>query len=360
MNKKIKMYYKRNVYRALALIILMVVNTLSGAGKRIGALTNSGPDHSKGKLQFTVMQFNIWQEGTQVENGFSGIVGAIVQYHPDFVSLVEVRNYKGVDFFKRLRDSLYAKGLTYYANTSNDNGMLSKYPIDEFTQDGELPSMHKIVVKIGKVQLAIYSSHLDYTHYAEYLPRGYDGSGNGKLPTGPETDVQKILAEDAGSTRPQAIATFIEDAKKESAKGRAVILAGDFNEASHLDWTEKVKHLYDHNGAVVPWPSSRILYANNFKDSYRVIYPDELAYPGFTWVVANPWIKDADERDRIDFIYYLDNGKIRPVRSILIGPDYSYVGTQLIKENGKDEVSITNSVWPSDHRALLTTFICKG
>ena len=42
---------------------------------------------------FKVLQFNIWQEGTVVENGFDAVADEIVRSDADFVTLSEVRNY---------------------------------------------------------------------------------------------------------------------------------------------------------------------------------------------------------------------------------------------------------------------------
>ncbi|GAB3011784.1 endonuclease/exonuclease/phosphatase family protein [Niabella terrae] len=300
------------------------------------------------------MQFNIWQEGTKVPGGFTGIVDEIAAYRPDFVSLIEIRNYNHIDFLQRLTDSLQNRGLKYYFKSSQGSGLISRHPILAFYQGDSLPSLHKIIVEPEGVRLAVYSAHLDYTHYAQYLPRGYDGSGK-KLPS-PITAATALLAEDAKSTRPAAIAGFLQDAAAEKARGGLILLAGDFNEASHLDWTERTSHLFDHNGAVVNWPSSRSLYAHGFKDSFRERWPDEVLYPGFTWVVRQPWINEADERDRIDFIYYFDDGRIRPVASWLIGPGLSWIAGRQEADPDAANIRLPQSVWPSDHRALLTRF----
>lgn len=308
---------------------------------------NKGRDK---EFEFSVLQFNVWLQGTKVPNGLDRVAGEILRYKPDFVTFSE----DSPDFLKRLCQALAQKDAIYYYNENGGSGLISKHTVLEYSAPKALRSMNKLVVNIEGQEIVVYSAHLDYTHYAEYLPRGYDGSGNKKIT--PVTDIQLILEEDAKSTRPQAIAEFIEGVAKEIDQKRIIILAGDFNEASHLDWTEGTKDLYDRNGVVVPWPTSTKLYANNFKDSYRVIHPNELTHPGFTWVVASPWIKDADERDRIDFIYYYDNGNIKPLSSSLIGPSKAFVGNTLVKDPGQDPILLPQSVWPSDHRALISKF----
>ena len=58
------------------------------------------------KNEFTVLQWNIWQEGTQVKGGYDAIVNEIVRLKPDFVTLSEVRNYKNTRFCDRIVQSL--------------------------------------------------------------------------------------------------------------------------------------------------------------------------------------------------------------------------------------------------------------
>ena len=65
-------------------------------------------------VQFTVLQWNIWQEGTLIPGGFEAIVEELVNLQPDFVTLSEVRNYNHVSFTHRLCNALKEKGLTYY------------------------------------------------------------------------------------------------------------------------------------------------------------------------------------------------------------------------------------------------------
>lgn len=343
--------HSRQIAAVVVFILWTVMNVTSCKTPYANATQNK--DYS-----FTVMQFNIWQEGTMAENGFQGIVDEIVFYKPDLIALVEVRNYKGVDFFKKVCDTLAARGLTYYYRTANDNGWISKYPILSYLSYDAPLFMHKVIVEINGCMIAAYSAHLDYKHYAAYLPRGYDGSGNNKLPA-PIIDINRVLEEDAKSTRPLAIKAFVKEAQKDIQNNRHVVLAGDFNEASHLDWTERTKHLYNKNGAVIPWRSSTVLYQNGYKDSYRILFPNEKKYPGFTWVVAKPWLKDVDERDRIDFIYYYDDLKLKPIKSYLVGPLNSYVGRIQQRDGGKDKIRPPQSNWPSDHRALITHFVCS-
>ena len=65
--------------------------------------------------RFTVLQWNIWQEGTVVPGGYDAIVNEIVRLKPDFVTLSEVRNYNGTNFTACLTQSLQEQGESYYS-----------------------------------------------------------------------------------------------------------------------------------------------------------------------------------------------------------------------------------------------------
>lgn len=79
---------------------------------------------SKGKGEFTVLQWNVWQEGTMVPGGYDAIVNEIVRLQPDFVTFSEVRNYHNTRFNERIVASLKEKGLDYYSFYTYDTGLL--------------------------------------------------------------------------------------------------------------------------------------------------------------------------------------------------------------------------------------------
>lgn len=143
------------------------------------------------------------------------------------------------------------------------------------------------------------------------------------------------------STRVEAVAAFLEEVARERAD--LILLAGDFNEPSHLDWTDATCGMWDHNGCVVPWDCSVRLYDAGFRDVYRVLHPDPATHPGFTYPADNPatavekltWAPDADERDRIDFIYYLPGGVFVPKRVEVVGPSLSIVRSRAGPRDGR-------------------------
>lgn len=316
-----------------------------------------------------VLQFNIWQEGTTVPGGFEAVADEIARSNADFVMLSEVRNYKNTRFCDRIIEALQKRGQTYYSFYSDDSGLLSRYPLTDsatvFPLKNDQGSVYKAITKIGRKEIAIYTAHLDYRNCAYYDVRGYNGSTWQKQ--APVTNVDSILYLNRLSQRDDAITLFIKEAAKDRLAGRIVFLGGDFNEPSHLDWIEANKNLYDHHGAVVPWDVSTMLYNAGYKDVYRKIFPDPLTHPGFTYPSDNEkmevskltWAPDADERERIDFIYYYPDKKLIPQKVWILGPSKSIVNSRR-EEDGKKDVFLTPSgTWPTDHKAVLAEFILK-
>ena len=121
---------------------------------------------------------------------------------------------------------------------------------------------------MGRDTIAAYSVHLDYTHYACYLPRGYDGVSWKKLGA-PVTSEEEILRQNNASARIPGLSRVIEDAAKEISRGNDVIICGDSNEPSADDWTIATAGIADHNGVSVRWPCSTLLKEAGFLDSYR-------------------------------------------------------------------------------------------
>jgi len=317
--------------------------------------------------ELKVLQLNIWHEGTTVPDGFRGIVSIIDQLNPDIVFLCEINNRNGIPFIPRLVNALIGKRKNYYGESLNlGTGILSKFELKNAKAFSNPGSITKASVDIEGQTFVLYSAHLDYTHYECYLPRGYSGTTWKKLDA-PVTDVNKILEANRIATRDEAIAAFIVDAEKEIQQKNIVIMGGDFNEPSHLDWQEDTKNLWDHNGVVINWDCSVMLTDAGFIDTYRQMYSDAAKYPGFTFPAGNKnvniselaWAPDVDERDRIDFIYYYPNKAIELSDIKIVGPSESVYYGKIGKHDAYDEFIEPTGIWPTDHKGNLATFSLK-
>ena len=319
--------------------------------------------------RFTVLQWNIWQEGTSVPGGYEAIVNEIVRLKPDFVTFSEVRNYHNTRFCDRIVESLREKGETYYSFYSYDSGLLSRYPITDsvtvFPEKNDHGSIYKMVTSFKGRKVAVYTAHLDYLNDAYYNVRGYDGSTWEKIPI-PQT-VLEVLEVNDRSLRDDAIRCFIKEAQKDIEDGTIVLLGGDFNEPSHLDWTRETKDLNDHHGLIIPWTVPLMLDNAGFIDTYRTHYPNVLTHPGFTFPADNKdvevkrltWTPDADERERIDYVFYYPHEGLKLKDAVIFGPKGSISHSQRVQENSKDKFLEPQGVWPTDHKGLLVTFELK-
>ncbi|MFD1630503.1 endonuclease/exonuclease/phosphatase family protein [Pseudopedobacter beijingensis] len=316
--------------------------------------------------ELKVLQFNIWQEGSIIENGFDMIVDEILRLEADIVTFSEVRNYNHTRFNDRIVEALAQKGKTFYSFYSYDSGILSRFPIIStetiFPEKDDKGSLYKAKVDFKGRTIAVYTAHLDYKHAANYLSRGYDGSTWKKLAK-PVVNADSILADNAKSMRETAIALFIDDAKREIKNGNLVILGGDFNEPSHKDWTTNAKHLYDRKVAV-HWPVTSLLENAGFTDAYRLKYPDAINYPGITFPVFNPdvefkklvWAPTSDDRDRIDYIFFSPLPFVKLKDIVLVGPEESIAFNKVVPKLSKDKIILPINGWPTDHMAVLATF----
>lgn len=319
--------------------------------------------------ELKVLQINIWHQTTTVPNGFSGLVSIIDQTDPDIVLLSESGG-GNKDFITQLIDTLKTKGKTYYGQfTDVSAGLISKYEIERQEAvpdtDGNGPII-KAYVNVEGNTLAVYSAHLDYLHYECYMPRGYSGTTWKKLDA-PVLDAAVVLEANRISQRDEAISAFVEEAKTEIGKGNLVLIGGDFNEPSHLDWQADTKDLRDHNGVVIDWDCSVMLQGMGMLDTYREIYPDPVKNPGFTFPSANEsvdiskltWAPEADERDRIDFIYYYPNAAWKLSKASIVGPEETIANGKLKEKDSQDSFIAPTGIWPTDHKANLATFTIK-
>jgi len=268
-----------------------------------------------------------------------------------------------------------------YHSTGGSAGVISRYPIVDagvVTVPGTQGGWMKAIVQVGDTQIAAYGGHLEYRYYATYLPRGYAGDvlaagfpsewrGWNKL-SAPVTDVPQILAANDASGRPAAASALTADMASERAAGRLTMMGADMNEPSALDWTEATANLYDHNGVVAPWQTTSILRDGGLVDAYRAQYPDPVTHPGFTWPADTPnvsvsqlaWAPEADERDRIDYIFFAPDERLTLESTRIVGPKGDIVRGARALPVSDEEIFTPQTLWTSDHKGLQAEFVVCG
>lgn len=311
--------------------------------------------------EFTLLQWNIWQEGTSVTGGYEAIVNEIVRLKPDFVTLSEVRNYHNTNFAKRITASLRERGEVYYSFYSYDSGLLSRYPITDtltvFPCVDDHGSMYRLTCEAKGVKWAVYTAHLDYQNDTYYEVRGYDGNSWREMPI--LTDAAEIVRRNNLSQRDDAMRAFLAQAEKDEALGYRIIIGGDFNEPSLYDWVESTRYLYDHHGVVVEWPVTKMLHEAGYIDTWRMMYPNPLTHPCFTYPSDNPdvdptrlsWAPNADERERIDYLF-VKGADITVCDARIFGPRGNIVYNQRHLSSTSEPYIEPLGVWPTDHKGV--------
>ena len=68
------------------------------------------------------------------------------------------------------------------------------------------------------------------------------------------------------------------------------------------------------------------------------------------------WAPEADERDRIDFIYYIQATGWEVEDAVIVGPKSSIIRSQRVEEDSQDTFSTPADIWPTDHKGVLIKF----
>lgn len=128
-----------------------------------------------------------------------------------------------------------------------------------------------------------------------------------------------------------------------------VLIGGDWNCSSHLDWTVATAKKFPHRRPL-PLPISRLMHSAGFEDSFRVVNPDPVAHPGNTWTPRiDGWESERDDPpERIDRLY---------VKNALGRLGLQPVKTMVFPVDPKDaHAPRPDAVFPSDHAATLVEF----
>jgi len=263
---------------------------------------------------FNVMAWNIWHGGREsgVTEGVARVVDIIKKSGADIICMVETYGSGPI-----IADSL---GYYFYLRSSNLS-IMSRYPIGE-TIDMFRPFNYG-GAEVYLTETEKINVHPLWIHYLPDMNKLKDTS----IP------IDSLLSWE-WKTRGSEMKEILLQMEEEIANADEVpvIMAGDYNSASHLDWGESTTEL--HAGRIIDWPVSSQMYTAGMIDAYRYVNPDPLLNQGVTW---SPVFKDAWQ-DRIDYIYY--KGSQLEAKHAIVLDSY------------KD-------IFPSDHAAVVVEFVLR-
>lgn len=286
-------------------------------------------------VTLNLMTFNIWRGGEEVN--FEMIKEAILKANADIVAIQESEGN-----LVKLAELLGWP----YINTRTQ--ILSKYPLFDpensssgiaVKEEGGFTHPY-IYVEVfpGKI-IAVSNVHLNSEMDGAEAVR--DGA-----------QAKEILANE-NKLRVSQLQPIFQTLSALEKQGIPVFLMGDFNAPSHQDWTAQVAKIRKQVKFPLEWPESKALVDAGFTDSYRDIHVDPVTNPGFTWTAGcpNPRISPNETINRIDYIWR--KGKSKTLDSFTVGE----AGTHMCNgEHINKDVKHSVTPWPSDHRAVVSSF----
>lgn len=305
-----------------------------------GLTLSAAPSHAgETAPRLKVLSFNTWYDGARVNDGFEKLAKAISQSGADVACLQESSAATALRMAERL-------GWHAVEGGSGSVQMVSRHPIEQVIT-AEKPGSDRLLgarLRLDKPKgagLMVFNLHLDFRNYGPYAAL--------KAGATPES----VLEENARSERVAQMRGALETMRPflEQADERPVILTGDFNVPSHLDWTAATAGAHGGVGSVA-WPESLLVAKAGLVDSFRACHSDPVLTPGNSWSAIH---KGDEPQDRIDFIHF-KGSSLRIVDCRLFT---TTVETTVGAWSEGAAAAVGNS-WPSDHSAVLATYEWSG
>lgn len=185
-----------------------------------------------------------------------------------------------------------------------------------------------------------WSIWIDWKAYLPYLLRDRPDA----------TDAELLACESEGSTRlaeARALLAHLAEARH-LAGDLPLLVGGDWNCPSHLDWTADAARLFRFRRPL-DLPVSRAVAAAGLVDTFRAVHPDPTRIPGITWTPLDRGsVAAPTPADRIDRLYVDDPGD--PGAGPRLVPVAAHVLPRVLEDAAIPE---EERVFPSDHAALV-------
>ncbi|MFN7172650.1 MAG: endonuclease/exonuclease/phosphatase family protein [Fimbriimonadaceae bacterium] len=256
-----------------------------------------------------VMAWNVWLGGKQngTVTGPNQIIQVIQHHRADVVLMQET--YGSGEFF--------LKGLGFHFLPRGTNvSIFSRFPIEE---DISVFEPFKCVGALLRLpngrRVAVYSIWLPYAEDI-WIPEIRANADDRRMLAACEPsahDLEQILS---------LINKRLEGPKYADI---SVIIGGDFNSMSHLDWAEIGR---EHYGRPIEWRTSLLMAEDGYRDAFREANPAIDRDADSTWSPRFP----EQEQERIDFVYFRGEG---------------------VEVSQSQRINDSTGPFPSDHAAVL-------
>jgi len=299
--------------------IYILALVLSG----LGSFANA--QESEKSQAFSVMTWNIWHGGIEdgKEVGPERVIEIIRNSKADIVAMQETYG-SGERIANALDFNFHPRG----TNVS----ILSRFPVvEDISVFEEFKCVGGLIELPDNRNIAFYSIWLPYNN--EIWEAGTRDTSR--------PDLMRAACKASCDDLKEIEALITERLNDEKYSDIPVVIAGDFNSMSSLDYIPSSKDQYD---VVIDWPTSNIMLDLGYRDSWRELHPEVNRSNDRTWTPRFP----KQEQDRIDFIYYRGLGtlasELKATHSIVVDSRLENLG------------NITTETFPSDHAAVITRF----
>ncbi|MCC6234015.1 MAG: endonuclease/exonuclease/phosphatase family protein [Verrucomicrobiales bacterium] len=276
-----------------------------------------------------VMTFNLWHGGDAGRQPLEQSAAVIRAAKADLVGLQETEGITPSNAARPNRAPELAQLLGWHCfDQGGRTAILSRHPFAQAS-----PNQWGTSVQLPSgTRIWIFNAHFPASPYQPY-----------QLLRIPYFDAPFLRTADeavkaAHSARGASLDRLTKDMAEALASNATVFVTGDFNEPSHLDWTEATVKA-GHCPLRVPWPTTSRVTNLGLIDGYRAAWPDPVARRGLTWTPLTREDDPQDRHDRIDFVF-MRGATVRAGGAHVLGEDAA-----------KADVVITP--YPSDHRAVV-------
>lgn len=259
-----------------------------------------------------IMTFNVWYGGEQVS--LEKVGEAIRAANADIVGVQEAD--------RNLERIAEAAGMPF---VDPRRRLLSRWPIFD--------SGSGLRTESGPSPYSTTALDRDALHaWVMVRPGRVVAVANVHLSSGSDEDAVRLA-----ETRP------LEALGRLAADGIPVFLTGDFNSSSHLDAAARDRAPPE-DANPLDRAVTRLLADAGLRDSFREAHPDSARHPGFTWTpgAPHPLLDHDRSRSRIDYVFTAGRA--------------TTIGSEIVGELDGPETDIEVFPWPSDHRAVVSTF----
>jgi endonuclease/exonuclease/phosphatase family metal-dependent hydrolase len=277
-----------------------------------------------------LFSWNIWFGGREISDAAAKQTAVLKAESADIVFLQECFGDAGLRLGRRT-------GMTV-AQQDYDCAVLSASPIRLLPTDTASYATAALVQTRNGDVLA-WSVHLAASDYGPYR--------SDELPQ----NTSEVFAQQGERKRTAEAEQILAETRRLQAQlgDIPVIVAGDFNVPSGLDWTGEHRPL-------LQWPATQKFLDAGYTDAFRAAHPDPVQAPGLSWSQIETL--ENEPRDRIDFIFVLGMDVASADHLGGAADDEDAPGDSGFTEYGGTARHIPDqreNAFPSDHLAVRAT-----